>query len=159
MRFIRAGILGLFLLLAFILPAGAQRRVDVRQLHERIYCVVPMVGSGSYDDPRRPAFAPVPSGQNPQTASTGISTDLTSQTDQPAPAGILAYSYQASDDGQYALVEFVARDRAAFKDILASATQGNKVFERSKNSLTEIQQEFRKYKKNFNLATLGVSLP
>jgi len=33
--------------------------------------------------------------------------------------GIIGYTYVLSDDGQFALVEFVARDASAFQHILA----------------------------------------
>ena len=136
-----------FLLLMFLLALGSflfgQRRVDNRHLHERILCVVPMVGAGTYEDPRRPAFAPTPKEMNEAASSDTI----------------LAYSYQVSDDGQFALVEFVARDRKVFKEIFAARNQGIKVFEKGLNSRTEILAEFRKYKRDFNLESLGVRLP
>jgi hypothetical protein len=142
MRFARGFVLiGILWAMASAL-AFAQQRVDSRQVHERILCIVPMVGSGSYDDPRRPAFAPSPSNSNEAKDSEGI----------------LGYSYQISDDGQSALVEFVARNRAAFKEILeASKSQGFKVFEKGKQRRSDILSEFRKYKKDFNLEMPGVN--
>jgi hypothetical protein len=91
----------LFLLL-LAAPSFAQRRADPFVTHERLLAVVPMVGAGTPADPRRPAFAPL-----------GASIDPRNR------AAILAFTYQLSDDGKWALAEFVARDRAAFRDILA----------------------------------------
>jgi len=47
-------------------------------------------------------------------------------------SGILGMQYQLSDDKTKALVEFVAADRSAFKDMLASGDVNVKVFERGK---------------------------
>ena len=87
----------LFLLLPA--PSWSQRKVDPRHSYQRLICVVPMTGAGTAADPRRPLYAPAA---------------LT-----PGQPGILAYSHQISDDGRYALVEFVALDREAFAPILA----------------------------------------
>jgi hypothetical protein len=95
---------GLALLLLFS-PSYSQQRVNPRNTHERLLCVVSMVGSGTADDPRRPMFAPLPPGPYEKRTLDGI----------------IAFAYQESDDGRYALVEFVARDRAAFKPVLDEA--------------------------------------
>jgi hypothetical protein len=47
------------LLVAAALPVLSQYRVDARRTHERLLCVVPMVGSGEDRDPRRPMYTPV----------------------------------------------------------------------------------------------------
>jgi hypothetical protein len=50
-------------LLGFLLTAAAglaQPRVDSGNLYERILAVVPMTGAGTFEDPRRPLFAPPP---------------------------------------------------------------------------------------------------
>ena len=67
-----------------------------------MWAVLPLVGTGTITDPKRPMFAPLPSAVSPASRT-----------------GILGYSFQLSDDGQFALVEFVAAQRSAFKDILA----------------------------------------
>src|SRR5690349_7808949 len=81
------------------------QRVDSRHMYERVLAVVPMVGKGTFSDPRRPLYAPLPSATNPTTRT-----------------GMLGFTYVLSDDGQSALAEFVARDRSAFKDILNDKT-------------------------------------
>ena len=105
--------------------------------------MVPLVGKGTADDPRRPAFvpAPAPKGTPPPTN------------------GIIGFTMVLSDDGKSALVEFVARDRAALAAILADTRPGVKVFEKGKAKRDEILLEFRKHKKDFDFERLGVSLP
>jgi hypothetical protein len=90
-----------------VAPALAQRRVHPRNLYERLVCVVEMTGSGlTADDPRRPMFAPLPPAPG----------------EEPKRNGIIAFTYIESDDGRYALVEFVALDRSAFAEILPRRT-------------------------------------
>jgi len=128
---------------AAVSPLLAQPPVDMRNTHERIICVVPMVGAGTAADPRRPLYAPLP-----QRGSGA------------APAsGIVAFAFQASDDGRFALVEFVARDPAAFKSILEDRRADVKVFEKGKDRREDIENEFRKYKQRFDLDRFGVALP
>jgi hypothetical protein len=126
------------------LPCGVfaqQHKVDLQHMYERVLCVVPMVGAGTYDDPRRPMFAPVRPDPNERS-------------------GILGFSYQVSDDGNFALVEFVARDRAALSEILSAKRSDVKAFEKGKARRPDIEAEFRKYRKDFDLDKFrGVGLP
>lgn len=63
-----------------------------------------------------------------------------------------------SDDGQSALVEFVAYDRQAFKDLLADSNI--RVFIKGKDKRKDIEKEFRKYKKDISWNSFGkVVLP
>src|SRR5207245_2894329 len=84
-------------------PLGAQHRVAPQNMYERALCVVPFVGAGTPDDPRRPEYAPLPPRAGEVAAANGI----------------IAFSFQESDDGKSALVEFVARTRDAFAPIQA----------------------------------------
>ena len=117
--------------------ANAQQRVDPRNMYERVLAIVPLTGSGSVEDPILPMYAP-----NPRT------TDPTSR------AGIIAYTYVASDDGKFALVEFVARDRAAFKTLLADASV--KAFVKGVHPLADAVAVFKQFSKNFDINTFGV---
>ena len=75
-------------------------------------------------------------------------------------SGILGYSYEVSDDGKFALVEFVARDRAAFSDLLSGNHASVKAFEKGKSRKADIEAEFRKHRKDFDLDKFrGVGLP
>src|SRR5437867_8109598 len=106
---------GLLMLASF---ACAQHRVDSRNTYNRVICVVPLVGSGTPTDPKRSQYAPWPLSR------------ARSQTD------IIAYSHQISDDGRFALVEFVARDRKAFQAIFSD--KALKVFEKGKDKKDDI---------------------
>lgn len=151
----------LLIVLGFLLCVStllAQQAVDPRNRGERLICIVPMIGAGTYEDPHRPAYAPTAQEQEQLLPGEGI----------------LGYSFQMSDDEQWALVEFAALDRDAFAKILADVKgeladsdspipaylrSDFKVFEKGRVKRTDIQLAFRKFKQNFNLDTLGVSLP
>ena len=140
-RVIRSILFGAFLV-PFSIPAQTPtpaRRVDARNTYRRIYCVVPMVGAGTWADPKRPKYAPA-APQDPTSRS-----------------GILAYAYQPSDDGNFALVQFVAVHRAAFHDVQADASA--KTFQRGTDDPVAILTEFQKYKKGFKLDTIEVAVP
>ncbi|MFN3324324.1 MAG: hypothetical protein ACK5AZ_12570 [Bryobacteraceae bacterium] len=128
------------LLVCFVISMAvfAQQAVDPRNLYERLLCVVPIVGAGTFEDPKRPLYAPV---------RRGAPAD--------APDGIIAYSWVPSDDGRFALVEFVARDRSAFEAIVQENRSDVKRFERGKARREEIEAEFRKHKKDFNFNAFG----
>jgi hypothetical protein len=105
--------------------------------------VVPvMVGQGTFDDPKRPMYAPSPAQIQASTASR---------------QGILGFTYVMSDDGTLALVEYVARDRSAFQAILADATV--KSFLKGRDKREDMEAEFLKHKKDFNFALFGVRMP
>jgi hypothetical protein len=123
-------------------PLLAQHRVDLRNTYERIYAVVPMIGAGTAEDPRRPMFVPAPG-------------------EKPSRDGIIAFTYQLSDDGNTALVEFVARDRAALAPILneRASRADVKIFEKGKDTRRNIEAEFRRHKRDFDLDRFGVNVP
>ena len=126
------------ILLAIATCLPAQQKLDTRQLYERLYAVTPLTGSGSWADPKRPLYAPA-------------QLNSTSRT------GIIGYTHVLSDDGQSALVEFVARDAAAFAPILAD--KNIKAFRKGKDKREDIEAEFRKHKKDFSFQTFGVRMP
>jgi hypothetical protein len=64
--------------------------------------------------------------------------------------GIIAYQFQESDDGNFALAEFVAVGRTGLGPILTSTAQNILFFERGKYTRQQIETAFQKYKKNFN---------
>jgi hypothetical protein len=75
----------------------SQQQVDRTHSYHRILAIVPLTGSGTAADPKRPTFAPAP---------TASAQDR---------GGIIAWQYQVSDDGTMAIVELVAADRGAFR--------------------------------------------
>lgn len=129
--------------------AAAKGRVPAHQMYERMTAIVPMAGTGTLADPKRPMFAPT-AAQHGQarTAAPG------------ANRGIIAYSFHPSDDGKWAIVEFVARDRSAFKAISDAErlTPGLKTFDRERHSKDDIEAECKKLKKDFDLTKLSVRM-
>jgi len=111
--------------------------------HQRLLCVVPIIGSGTPTDPRRPLYAPAPGNSGNAAPKNGI----------------VAFNWRPSDNGNFAIVEFVARDRAAFAAILADRSPSVKVFEHGKARRADIEAEFRKHIKNFDSKDFGVALP
>ncbi|MEZ5403815.1 MAG: hypothetical protein R2729_29315 [Bryobacteraceae bacterium] len=79
--------------------AAAQPPVRPENIGERALVVTPLEGSGTFFDPKRPAFLP--------------------QGRTALPEGILSIRTVESDDGRFALVEVVARDRATLDAVLA----------------------------------------
>ncbi len=127
----------------------AQHKVDTRQLYERLYVVAPMTaGKGTWAEPKRPLYAPSPREMNPASRT-----------------GIIGYTYVLSDDGQFALVEFVARDASAFQHILAdinanlNVNVNVKAFRKGQDKREDVEAEFRKHKKDFSFQTFGLRLP
>lgn len=128
------------------LPALAQQhKVSPRMTHERCWAIVSMVGAGTAEDPRRPMYAPIPG-----------RAKLTSATD------ILGFSAVVSDDGRFALVEFVAADRSAFKDMRADVSVKSFLKgiagPQGAQSTADIEAEFKKLKKDFDFNTFGVRM-
>ena len=116
------------------------RNVGSRNAYERVLVIAPLIGKGTVADPKRPMYAP-----------------LATEMSDPKRTGIIGYTYQVSDDGKTALVEFVARDRSAFKGILGDITV--KAFIKGKDKPKDIEAEFKKYKKTFSFDNFGVRVP
>ena len=116
-----------------------QKKVDGRNLYERVLAIVPMAGSGTYADPRRPELTPA----------------TLAGPEQVTGKGIIAFSYQVSDDGKMAVVELGARDKAALEAVTRSARPGVQVFERGKGNAAAVEAEIRKHIKDFDVAKFG----
>ncbi len=127
------------LLASVLFPASAQHKVDPRNAYERLICIVPIIGAGTPLDPRRPLYAPSP-GQ--------LRT----------PDDVLSFASVVSDDGRFAIVELVARDRAAFKRILDDGRDDVTIFQKGQSKRSEIERECRKHKKDFSLDRFGVAV-
>jgi hypothetical protein len=127
--------------LLFVASGIAQNRVSPANRYERVLAVVPMIGRGTADDPRRPAYAPAP--------SRGPAATLPS----------IGFTAQISDDGRYALVEFVVQDRSALKNLLSDKRPDVKVFEKGRARKEDIETEFRRLKTTIDLTKMGVTRP
>jgi hypothetical protein len=119
----------------------AQRRVDPFNMYERVLAIVPLTGSGTLADPKRPMYAPPPNQISP-TARAGV---------------ILGYTHVLSDDGKFALVEYVARDKSAFSAILADTSI--QVWLKGRDSRAAAITAFQQHKANFDFSNFGVRLP
>jgi len=133
-------------LLVSISAAFAQHRVDPGSMYARIYAIVPMIGSGTWNDPRRPMFAPIPQQMTPGSRT-----------------GIIAFNQVESDDGNSALIEIVAANRSELALITgqmsASAVAGLQVFDRSTTPAATVQAAFQALKKNFDITKFRVVVP
>ncbi len=133
----------------------AQRRVDPRNIYHRVITVVPYVGQGSVADPKRPQYAPLPAAVTGSLQGAG--PVATGPTAAPATPAIIGYMHIPSDDGKFALVEYVARDMAAFQTIMSDTSLT--VFVKGRDSKATIEAALQKYKKNFSLDSFGVVIP
>jgi len=146
----------LTLTIALCALMGAQPRVDPRFTYHRIICVVPFTGSGTSADPKRPLYSPTPSAVAGQGSPTPTPATTVTGPPKAAPT-IMAYMHVASDDGKFAIVEFVANDISAFATIMAD--KSITVFVKGTDSKASIEVALQKYKKNFSLDQFGVVLP
>jgi hypothetical protein len=107
-----------------------------------------MVGSGTWDDPKRPMYAPAPQQMTPGSRT-----------------GIIAFNQVQSDDGNFALIEIVAASRPQLAQITTpmnaqlSGTQGFQFFDRSTTSAATVQSAFQLLKKNFDITKFQVVVP
>jgi hypothetical protein len=128
-------------------PGGpGARRVAPQNAYVRMIAMVPLTGSGTKADPIRPEYAPLPRPRG-------------SKFTKPDLSGIIGFNFIMADDKKHAIVEFVARDRAAFRQLLADRRADVKVFEKGKARKSDIETEFRKHKAGINLDRLTVSVP
>jgi len=125
-------------LLMLAAVASAQHRVDPRNTYRRVIACVPIVGTGSsQNDPHRPLYAPAPGSALPD--------------------GIVAFTQVPTDDGKFAIVEFVAKSRKALQTILADATITT--FEKGTVSASAIETALRARKADFDIVKFEVVMP
>jgi hypothetical protein len=128
------------LLVALVLLSSialAQRAVDPKFTYHRVICVVPLVGSGTAEDPKRPKYAPLPDAQ--------------------VPNDIIGFTYLPTDDGASAVVEFVARTRAGLQFLFDD--QSIKPFELGRVAKDDIESAIRQQRKDFDLNKFGLVMP
>ncbi len=112
-----------------------QHAVDPYARYHRLICLVHLTGTGSASDPVRPEYTPA-------------------SADAPSRTGILAWSFQISDDGTMAVVQYVAVDRNAFQSIFADTRPEVLIFEIGKVDRSVIETALQQFKKGFNLDTM-----
>jgi len=125
-----------------------QQPVPSSLRYERILCIVPMIGSGTWEDPRRPMFVPSPREKRQRESLLRLAPRR--ERVAALQSEIVSYHYELSDDGDYALVEFRARSARAFDRILAYKGPGVKVFRPGRDRRERVEAEFRKYKRRFD---------
>lgn len=109
---------------------------------EHLIAVVPMVGTGTPSDPRRPMFVP-----NPEDVSAAMASGQ-------AP-NFLSIHFVMADDGKNAIVEFVAKDRAALKQILAAGKAGTvPVYDPHAASPSDTAVQLKRFKADFDFNVL-----
>ena len=120
---------------------------DQSNRYQRVICVVPIVGSGTLQDPKRPMFTP--SMGNPSGPVESAPKRTKGFTEEPHLSG---YQSVLSDDGGTAIVEFVARDRAAFKPLFeASRAHTITLYKPNQVSTDELVRDLQKVRKTFSL--------
>lgn len=144
-QFVLRAVAGVCLCASFLFAASSRDRAG---LYERIVCVVPMVGAGTVQDPKRPLFT--------RPSDLGIA-DVTNQgsPEKRKHSDIAAFQSVSTDDGQAAIVVFVAHRYSAFKPILSSS-RVIRSFERKNISERELTAQLRKYKHDFSIEMLRV---
>jgi hypothetical protein len=83
----------------------AQQKLSPGMTYHRVWMVTPLQGTGKAGDPQRPMFVPA---SGAAAAATGDRS------------GVLGFQMQLSDDGRFALVEYVFASPAAFQAVLQS---------------------------------------
>lgn len=116
---------------------GPRTAADPAARYHRLVCLVHLTGSGKPSDPRVPEYVPA--------------------AIDPGRTGIIAWSMQLADDGQMAIVEYVAVDRKAFTAILADKRPEIRVFEIGKTPAASIEAAMGEFKKGFTLSSLQVA--
>ena len=133
----------------FAVTLVAQERVAPENMYPRVLCVVPLVGTGTQADPIRPMFVPAP----PTAAQLAqANAAVAANPGAPPPSRIIAFQYQLSDDGKFALVELVGSDRNALAPILNSIDARVQAFDLAKTPITSVETAFRVFKKNFTMS-------
>lgn len=127
-------------LLTVVTTAFAQPRVDPLNMYERVLLIVPVAGAGTAADPVRPKYAPLAADIDPQ----GLK-------------GIMGFTAVYSDDGKFALIELVSRNRSVFTAALADGSI--QAFLKGRDSRSAAEAAFQKLKKNFSIANFGVIVP
>lgn len=112
-----------------------QSRVDPTNSYHRVLAIVPMTGSGTHDDPKRPMFVPAP--------ANAVAGDR---------SGIIAWQHQMSDDGTLAIVEIVATTRDAFAPLFSANDSRVKVFEVGVTPQADMESSLQAVKASFSFA-------
>jgi len=126
-----------FVALALAYLSFAQRRVDPRNSYYRVIAVVPIIGSGTPTDPKRPEYAPWPASQGPN--------------------GIIGFYCEPTDDGKSVVVEFVAQSRMGFQALLGD--KSITLFEKGRATSANINAVIQRVRRDFDIDKFGMVMP
>lgn len=135
------------LALFFCLNAAQQPGGNLK--FQRVIATVPLIGSGTTDDPYRPMFC----------ASVA---ELTAAAASGHPLPRLACSSEVGDDGKTAIVEFSAMDGHALRAIRQSKVPGVTIYELDAITPAALETALKAVKASFSLDRfhgLSPSLP
>ncbi len=123
----------------------APESLDPGQLYERVLVVCPLVGKGTYADPKRPALVPA---QVKANGARGLDV-------------VLGFAWVPSDDGKRAVVEIIVRDETALGEFRrASVAVAEAVlYERGKQPPAVVDEALRRVKKDFDRNSLRAVAP
>jgi hypothetical protein len=105
---------------------------------QRVIAIVPLIGSGTSDDPYRPMFCP-------------SASDLAAATANRQPLPRIACSSEVGDDGKTAIVEFTAMDGHALRAIRQSKVPGVTIYELDAISPAALEAALKAVKASFSL--------
>jgi hypothetical protein len=120
---------------------------------ERVIAVVPLVGAGTFEDPKRPLLAEL--AQRREEADDAV-----------------GFNWEPSDDGRMAIVEFTASHRSTLLPLICADVRtasrmregqcapgalrgGVKVFTPGLDRKEEIEQGLKRYKRDFDAGKLA----
>ena len=126
-------------------PLPSPDAVELGQLYERVLVVCPLVGKGTYADPKRPALVPQ---QVRANGARGLDA-------------VRAFAWVPSDDGKQAIVEILVRDETALAEFrrTASAAADTALYERGKQPPAVVDEALRRVKKDFDRNSLRAVAP
>ena len=126
-------------------PLPSPEALDPGQLYHRVLVVCPLVGEGTYSDPKRPAL--IPAQFNPDPTS-GLEL-------------IRAFAWLPSDDGTQAIVEIVVRDAAALTQLrrAARSVAGTTFHDRAAPPRSASHEALRRLRKDFDPDSLRAVAP
>jgi hypothetical protein len=138
----------LLLSLALPSPAFAQMRHSTAPSDSlvHLFAVVPLIGAGTPSDPKRPMFAPA---QGVQAVAVPIGNGPAAAAATPR-SGIIGYHMELSDDGNQAIVEFMAVSKADLQAILTTADSRVQFFVKGEQSKDAVLAAFQAVKKDFS---------
>ena len=142
------------LALMCVCTLAAQDRVASEFLYHRVWAVVPIVGKGTADDPKRPMFVDSPTDVKARVDAAQRAFQATGKKADLAAPPIISYTMQLTDDGKSAIVEFVGLNSQSLAFITTSKVAGVIAFERGKTTQGEIEAAFKKVKQDFTIDSL-----